>query len=132
MLCWPGFWPVIIDDHATEEISGIEEHIFLKIPREISSAVLAMTPASAKSLSMPKGTPSRPIMTVFPFPVIISFCHSNYSAGTYVFILNKDEASQFLNVVEVFDDHGLFGFDNDFCNLKILDYFSVFGDKFER
>ena len=21
--CWPGFWPVIIEDQATEEISGI-------------------------------------------------------------------------------------------------------------
>ena len=90
-----------------------------------------MMPVSAKSLSMPKGTPSKPIITVFELLVTISVYHGDYSAGAYIFILDKDKSPQFLNVVEVFDGHFSFGFDNDFCHLKILDYFSVFLDDFK-
>ncbi len=63
--CWPGFWPVIIEDHATEEISGIDESIFLNTDCEINRLVFGIMPVSAKCFNMPKGTPSRPIITVF-------------------------------------------------------------------
>jgi len=122
----------MIDDHATEETSGIEEFIFLNIPWEINSAVLGITPVSVKSLIIPKGTPSRPIITVFAFFVTISAYSSNYSAGTYVFILDKDKTPQFLDIIEVLDGHRFFGFDDDFGNLKILDHVSIFSDNFER
>lgn len=129
--CPPGFCPVIIEDHATEETSGMEDCIFLNIACEISSAVFGMTPVSVNSLSMPKGTPSRPTITVLAFFVMVSVHNGDYSAGTDVLILNKHEASQFLNIVEVFDGHWFFGFDDDLRNLKILDYAGVFLDNLE-
>ena len=130
--CSAGLVPVMIDDHATEDISGIEDSIGVKNPSWIIWRVCGMMPVSAKSLSIPKGTPSRPIITVFAFLVVISVHHNNYAAGTYVFVADKNKTPKLLNIVEVFDGHRLFGFDNDFRNLEILQYFSVFFNNFER
>ena len=130
--CLPGFVPVIIDDHATEETSGMEECIFLNIPCEINWAVFGMMPVSVNSLSMLKGTPSSPTITVLRSSVIISVHYGDYPAGTCVFIPNKYKSSQFLNIVEVFDTYFSFGLDNNFCHLKILNNFCILLDDFER
>ena len=41
------------------------------------------------------------------------------SAGTGVSVLDKDKASQFLNIVEVLDGNGLFGLDDNLCHVKV-------------
>lgn len=62
--CSAGFFPVIIDDQATDEISGIDDCIFLNLPAFITLWVLGIIPLSERSFSIPKGTPSIPIITI--------------------------------------------------------------------
>ena len=125
-----GFVPVMIDDQATEEISGIDERIGVRNACWIISEVLGITPVWAKFLSMPKGTPSKPIITVLAFSAISLVNRGNYSACTDVFVMDDNEASQFLNVIEVFDGYWFFCFDDDFGNFKILYDIRIFGNDF--
>ena len=67
MPCQPGFFPVMIEDQATEEISGTEELIFFNIPLSISLPTFGIKPVSEKPLIISKGTPSSPTNTALPF-----------------------------------------------------------------
>lgn len=131
--CSPGPAPVMIDDQATQEISGIVERIDVRNPSWIIRSVLGITPLLAKSLSMPNGTPSRPMITSRAgFILFRGRGTGDYAARADILITDENKASQFLNIVEVLDGYRLFGLEDYFRNLKILDYLSVFLDNFER
>lgn len=118
MPCRPGFWPVIIDDHATEETSGTEEHIFLNTPEEINSAAFGIIPACAKSLSSENGAPSRPIiMSRWCFNLLLG---GNYATCADVIAFDKDKSAEFFHVVERLNHDGIFGFYRDLADFEIL------------
>jgi len=54
--CSPGFLPVMIEDHATEETSGMEDSIFLNISSSISLLEFGMIPFLDKLSIKSKGT----------------------------------------------------------------------------
>ena len=81
----------MIDDHATEEISGIEDSIGLKNPSWIIRVVLGIMLVLARSLSIGNGTPSRPmIITRSGF---ILFSGYDDAPGTDVFVADNYEAT---------------------------------------
>lgn len=96
--CSPGLTPVIIDDHATDEISGIEDRIGAKNPFRIIWPILGITSACASSLSKDTGTPSRPMM-ISRFGRMLFFVADN-PARTNCCIFNEDESSEFFYIVE--------------------------------
>ena len=109
-----------MEDQATEDISGMEEFIFLKIPSLINEAVFGITPDSDKSAIMSYGTPSSPMITALELSAMILTHFRNNTASADIFVMNEYKTSEFLYVVEVFDANWLFGFYN------YLGYFEVF------
>ena len=56
----------------------------------------------------------------------------DYPPGTYIFVPDKDETTQFLNIVEVLYSDRLFCPDNYLCNFKVLQLLSVLLDNLKR
>ena len=130
--CSAGLAPVIIEDQATEDISGIEDRMGPRDPWPISRWVLGIMPLWASVLSMSKGTPSRPTITVRLCWLILSARSGNDSPGTGIVVADQDETPQLLDVGEAFDSYRPLGFDEDLSNFQVLYDFSVFLDNFER
>lgn len=80
-----------MQDQATEDISGIEEHVSISDPSASNLAVLGMTPLPVKSFSRENGTPSRPIITT-RFGFILSF-QGDYAAGADVLAFHENESA---------------------------------------
>ena len=74
--CPAGLVPVMIDDQATEETSGIEDYIFLNVPLAIISLVFGIIPLSDKCLSKSNGTPSKPRTMILLLFLITGNIHS--------------------------------------------------------